>query len=58
MAAPGSDRYHARSFLQALQSPEYSGKPGKPMSSYSMNEIRGGMKLLIDNDPYAVIDNE
>ena len=28
------------------------------MSSYSMNEIRGGMKLLIDGDPYAVIDNE
>ena len=28
------------------------------MSSYSTNEIRGGMKLLIDGDPYAVIDNE
>ena len=29
-----------------------------PMSSYTTNEIRGGMKLLIDGDPYAVIDNE
>ena len=28
------------------------------MSSYSTNEIRGGMKLLIDGDPYAVIENE
>jgi elongation factor P len=28
------------------------------MSSYTTNEIRGGMKLLIDGDPYSVIDNE
>ncbi len=28
------------------------------MSSFTTNEIRGGMKLLIDGDPYAVIDNE
>ena len=28
------------------------------MSNYSTNEIRGGMKLLIDGDPYAVIENE
>ena len=28
------------------------------MSSYTTNEIRGGMKLLIDGDPYAVIENE
>lgn len=28
------------------------------MASYSTNEIRGGMKVLIDNDPYAVINNE
>jgi elongation factor P len=28
------------------------------MSNYTTNEIRGGMKLLIDGDPYAVIDNE
>ena len=27
------------------------------MSSYTTNEIRGGMKLLIDGDPYAVIEN-
>ena len=34
------------------------GDHGKPMSSYTTNEIRGGMKLLIDGDPYAVIENE
>jgi elongation factor P len=28
------------------------------MASYTTNEIRGGMKLLIDGDPYVVIDNE
>ena len=28
------------------------------MSNYTTNEIRGGMKLLIDGDPYAVIENE
>jgi elongation factor P len=28
------------------------------MSNYTTNEIRGGMKLLIDGDPYSVIENE
>lgn len=28
------------------------------MSSYGLNEIRAGMKLLIDNDPCVVVDNE
>lgn len=28
------------------------------MASYGLNEIRGGMKLIIDNDPCVVIDNE
>ncbi|HJN37702.1 MAG TPA: elongation factor P [Gammaproteobacteria bacterium] len=28
------------------------------MASYSTNEIRGGMKVLIDHAPYAVINNE
>src|SRR5690348_8349075 len=30
----------------------------KEMASYTTSEIRGGMKLLIDNEPYAVVDNE
>ncbi|TAK73717.1 MAG: elongation factor P [Gammaproteobacteria bacterium] len=28
------------------------------MSEYGLNEIRGGMKLLIDGDPCVVVDNE
>src|ERR1700759_31581 len=30
----------------------------KEMASYTTSEIRGGMKLLIDNEPFAVIENE
>lgn len=28
------------------------------MAVYSTNEIRGGMKVMIDNDPCVIIDNE
>jgi elongation factor P len=28
------------------------------MGAYGLNEIRGGMKLLIDGDPCVVVDNE
>jgi elongation factor P len=28
------------------------------MAEYGLNEIRGGMKLIIDNDPCVVVDNE
>lgn len=28
------------------------------MSTYGLNEIRTGMKLIIDNDPCVVVDNE
>ena len=28
------------------------------MSTYGLNEIRSGMKLIIDNDPCIVVDNE
>jgi elongation factor P len=30
----------------------------KEMASYTTSEIRSGMKLLLENEPYAVIDNE
>jgi elongation factor P len=30
----------------------------KEMASYTTSEIRAGMKVLLDGDPYAVIDNE
>lgn len=28
------------------------------MASYSTNEFRGGMKLIIDGDPYTIVENE
>ena len=28
------------------------------MAGYSTSEIRGGMKVLIDGDPYAIVENE
>lgn len=28
------------------------------MSTYSTNEFRSGIKVLMDNDPYVIIDNE
>lgn len=28
------------------------------MASYSTNEFRSGLKLLIDGDPYAIVENE
>ena len=30
----------------------------KDMAVYSTNEMRGGMKILLDGDPYAIIENE
>ena len=28
------------------------------MSSYSTNEFRGGLKIMLDGDPYTIIENE
>ncbi|HKE43762.1 MAG TPA: elongation factor P [Steroidobacteraceae bacterium] len=28
------------------------------MSSYNTNEFRSGLKILLDNDPYAIVENE
>ena len=28
------------------------------MASYTTSEIRGGMKVLLDGDPYAIVENE
>jgi len=28
------------------------------MSSYTTSEIRSGMKVILDGDPYAIVDNE
>ena len=31
---------------------------GRSMASYNTNEFRGGLKILIDNDPCSIIENE
>ena len=29
-----------------------------PMSSYNTSEFRSGLKILLDNDPYTIVENE
>jgi elongation factor P len=31
---------------------------GNDMASYSTSEIRAGMKVILEGDPYAIVDNE
>ena len=28
------------------------------MGSYSTNEFKSGLKILIENDPYSIVENE
>jgi elongation factor P len=39
-----------------------AGQPGadgtENMSSYSTNEFKSGLKIMLDNDPYAILENE
>ena len=28
------------------------------MASYSTNEFRSGLKILLDGDPYTIVENE
>jgi elongation factor P len=55
LAGVGRCRYHTRPFCgRAFCSPSRE----KEMASYTTSEIRSGMKLLLEGEPYAVIDNE
>ena len=36
----------------------YSAKPESSMASYSTNEFKGGLKIMLDGDPCSIIDNE
>jgi elongation factor P len=49
-------RYHTRPFLRAAYSAAHAAS--KEMASYTTSEIRGGLKVLLDGEPYAVIENE
>jgi len=35
-----------------------AARGGSPMSSYTTNELRSGLKILMDGDPYAIVENE
>ena len=55
LAGGGRCRYHTRPFVgRAFCSPSHE----KEMASYTTSEIRSGMKLLLDAEPYSVIENE
>ena len=28
------------------------------MASYSTNEFRGGLKIILDSDPFTIVENE
>ncbi|MGJ8669697.1 MAG: elongation factor P, partial [Oceanococcus sp.] len=28
------------------------------MSSYSTNQFKGGLKIMLDGDPYTIVENE
>ena len=57
LAGVGGCRYHTRPFRAGLRSSAAEHRE-KHMASYTTSEIRGGMKVLLDGDPYAVIENE
>ena len=33
-------------------------KRSTPMSTYSTNEFKSGLKIMIDGDPYVIVENE
>jgi elongation factor P len=33
-------------------------KPGVTMASYSTNEFKSGLKIMLDGDPYNIVENE
>jgi elongation factor P len=61
-AAPGragGGRGLPLSYAALLRGPPAAArKHENTMASYTTSEIRGGMKVLLDGDPYAVIENE
>ena len=57
LAGVGGCRYHTRPFGQgACAAPPINCE--KHMASYTTSEVRGGLKVLLDGEPYAVIENE
>jgi elongation factor P len=40
------------------QNDEERKRERRPMASYSTSEFRSGLKILLDGDPYAIVENE
>jgi elongation factor P len=66
MTRQGGCRYDSR---LAIGSPRVAGEPSpvppqQPkrstiiMSTYSTNEFRSGLKIMLDGDPYVIVENE
>jgi elongation factor P len=46
------------SYAPLRLAPIVAGSGNNDMSSYTTSEIRSGMKVILDGDPYAIVDNE
>src|SRR5579864_3683670 len=58
LAALSACRYHTRPFLRGRQHPAALESRKHCMASYTTSEIRSGLKVLLDGDPYSVVENE
>ena len=57
VVAPAGSGYDTRPFQ--LHPPGRAGRPRRnPMSSYNTSEFRSGLKILLDKDPYTIVENE
>src|SRR6188508_3721194 len=45
-----------------IRGPQSTTRPARPraetMSSYNTSEFRSGLKILLDNDPFSIVENE
>jgi elongation factor P len=49
-------RYHTRPFFAALRAARSRGED--VMASYNTSEFKSGMKIILDGDPYSIVENE
>jgi elongation factor P len=41
-----------------MMAPDDQGNTGRDMATYSTNDIRSGLKVMLEGDPCSIIDNE
>jgi elongation factor P len=54
----GTASRHGRRRVRTTDSFMTNGGWKFPMASYSTNEFKSGLKIMIDGDPYAIVENE